>query len=219
MGAPVGPTGCEGSSDEKRGPWSAGASAAYFVAKLRFDGEENYQLSQSAVAASLGYQANSDLSFRLGLGAIIDGELQGEAQRHDVEPGWVGSISVANRWFGGDGGPFLTTTLSLAHSRSSTRSLETQTENQPVDLSAWDLRFGTLLGITLWERFSPYLAARIFGGPVSWTRGDESATGSDRNHYAVGGGAVASLPAGIALQVDGSFLGERSISGAATISF
>jgi hypothetical protein len=65
---------------------------------------------------------------------------------------------------------------------------------------------------------SPYLLARGFAGPVSWTLDGMDVTGQDKHHYQLGAGASLALPGNTMLQVDVSALGERSLSVAAALA-
>lgn len=206
--------------------WSAGLSYGYFVADLRFDGEANYTLTQHTLAASVGRQLGDAFSLNLSAGAILDGQLEGENSTHDVSPGWLVGAQLSRRWIGGNTrtpAPFLMTSLGLGFSMTKTeRSDLTQPPADSVTLTASDLRLGVMFGISMWDGFAPYLATRAFLGPVSWTRGGSSSVGSDRHHYTLGGGLAWNVTrgtGGISLLVDGSFLGERSVSGGTSISF
>ncbi|MEZ4230377.1 MAG: hypothetical protein R3B89_14485 [Polyangiaceae bacterium] len=211
---------------------------------MRFDGEANYTLTQQTLAVSVGRRLEEGFSFNLSGGAVVDGQLDGEGTSHDVNPGWFVSGQLARRWIGGNTrapAPFLTTTLGLGFSMTKTEqqpesfSTAAQPAADSVTLTASDLRLGVLLGISVWDGFAPYLATRAFLGPVNWTRRGESSVGSDRHHYTLGGGLAWNVTqgsensnsadgtskgtGGISLLVDGSFLGERSISGGLTVSF
>ena len=73
------------------------------------------------------------------------------------------------------------------------------------------IRFGVMAG----RRFgsvSPYLLARAFGGPVSWTLGGMDVTGGDTSKFQLGAGASVSTASGLSLLIDVSALGERSVS-------
>lgn len=89
----------------------------------------------------------------------------------------------------------------------------TQVEDVVGAYRALDFRFGTTVGKTLGGWFSPYGAARVFGGPVFWSERGETATGSDRFHVQLAFGAVAILPAGFDLFAEGAPLGEQGVFG------
>jgi hypothetical protein len=166
---------------------------------------------------SAGRRLGAGLSFRLSGGAILGGDFSGEGRSYDLEPGWTASLSGARQWFGEpDKTPFFTTVLSLSASRA--RIVEAASGDD-VAISATDLRLAVLFGYTFGGVFSPYLVGRAFGGPVGFRQDGRDRTGGDRHHYAVGLGASVTLAERIDLLVDGTFLGERSLSGGASLSF
>ena len=193
-----------------------GASYALSEAELRF-GEDDYELEQSVVAAFASRRFGERFTVQLTLGGILDGQLEGQGRRFDVEPGFLASLSGAYRFLGGPGEDlFGTATLSYGMSFASTT--EEVPDGQSVSLTASDARLGVLFGITLGDTVSPFLAARAFAGPVGWELDGESRTGSDRHHYAVGPGIVVNMHEQLDLTVDTSFVGERTIAAALALS-
>lgn len=85
--------------------------------------------------------------------------------------------------------------------------------------SAWDLRGGAMVGKTFAGHVVPYVAARVFGGPVFWHRAGASVTGSDRYHVTAGAGLTLRLPARLDVSLEAMPLGEQSASGAVTWRF
>ncbi|MCA9599213.1 MAG: hypothetical protein KC776_38145 [Myxococcales bacterium] len=191
--------------------WRVGAAYAFTQAELRFDGEQDYDLEQHAAVASLSRRFGERTTLQLAAGAVLAGELSGEGSSWDVLPGPVVSLSSAYRIIGGKGEvPFVTGTLAFGASFPRTRA---QSYDERSHFSAFDLRAGVLAGATLFEAWSPYAAARAFGGPVLWHSRGEDHTGSDRHHYAIGVGSSLSLGPRFALTAEAIFLGERSYSG------
>jgi hypothetical protein len=82
---------------------------------------------------------------------------------------------------------------------------------------AFDLRLGAIFGTTLWDAFSPYVLARVFGGPVFWRYAGQAVTGTDAYHYQLGAGFAVSLTRSLNLFAEGAPLGEQAI--AAGLSF
>jgi hypothetical protein len=153
---------------------------------------------------------------RAAAGAIVGGTLAVGGRSFDVEPGFVASAAVARRWTRDP--VFATGTLSAGVSFARTREQEAAGADS-VGLRAVDVRLGVLAGVTVAERFSPYLLARAFAGPVAWELDGEAIDGSDQHHYQLGLGASVALPARVTAQLDASLLGERSVSVAAAMSF
>jgi opacity protein-like surface antigen len=175
---------------------------------LRFDNDAEPSISQRMVVAAAGRQFARDWSLRLAAGAILGGTMSVLDQDHDVGTGWLATASASRRWlFGGR----LFASASFTIGVSSTTTTDPGT-GMDIDLSAGDARIGALFGVRLWDRFSPYLLGRYFGGPVNWTMGGQDTVGTDQYHYQVGAGASVQLPAGLSALVDASLLGERSLS-------
>jgi hypothetical protein len=156
---------------------------------------------------------------QLAVGAVADGELRGEGSVYDVEPGFLISVSAARRFLGDDL-PFLTVGFTYGMSFASTSELlPNGREGETASLSASDARMSLLFGYTVWDRWSPYLAARGFGGPVRWERAGEDRTGSDRHHYALGFGSSVALPEAFTLTFEATAVGERTLAWALTKGF
>jgi hypothetical protein len=187
-----------------------------FSSKLRFTGDQDFYVSEESVAASFGRRFGDVLSLRLVLGAVLDGEFERPQEHYDVRPGFLVAANVARRWFGGSGYDwFLTTSLTVGVSFAGTTSPSGAKEA----LTAQDSRIAVLLGHSFAKRWNPYIAARVFGGPVFWTLNGEKVTGSDRHHYAIGLGGSYSVGGGVDLMAEGAFFGEKSLSAGASISF
>jgi hypothetical protein len=224
VGAPAGPTGCEG-SDAQRGDeqdensarlWRAGAGFGVFDADLSFDGAANYELVQSVGAVSFGRMFDEGWALRASGGAIVGGTLEGEGHSYDVLPGFMANLTGSRQWLRRTRW-FFTTTLGITYSRARTRENAGSQETQTIEAS--DLRVGGMLGATLFDAWSPYAALRAFGGPVAWRQLGRDRTGSDRHHYAIGVGSSLALWRRLELVVDLAFLGERSLSGGFAIAF
>lgn len=175
---------------------------------LRFDGDRDHDISQTAVTASIGLARPSRFSMRAAIGAVLDGALEGEGRRYDIGPGFVITGSVAKQWVTGDW--FLTASFSMSVSRTTTR--ETVPGVSRVGLVAVDLARG---GITAGRTFgpvSPYLLARGFGGPVFWEIDGTSVGGTDTHHFQLGAGVSASTASGLSILLDVAALGEQAAS-------
>ena len=177
---------------------------------MRFADVAEPEVAQNLVVAAAGRRIADNWSVRLAAGAILDGTMVALGQTHDVAAGWLVNAVGTRRWlFGSQNRFFATASLSVGFSSTATRMRGT---NQDVGLQAGDLRVGGLAGVTLWNRFSPYLLARAFGGPVSWRLNGDDIIGSDQHHYQLGAGASIRLPAGMSALIDASLVGERSLS-------
>lgn len=166
---------------------------------------------------SFGRRFDKRVSLQLSAGALLGGHMSGEGYDYDVAPGWVVAVSGSYQLFGDPGRvPFLVATLTFG--TSGTHTTQRGGAGETTHLAATDLRVGAMFGYTFYNRVSPYAAVRAFGGPVAWHHAGLGYTGTDRHHYTLGGGLSVSLPLGLDLRVDGSAVGERSISAGVMLS-
>jgi hypothetical protein len=152
-------------------------------------------------------------SVRVAAGAILGGTIIHDQRTHDVSPGWLTTVSGSRQWrFGVAELWFASASVTLGMSRAKTQETTGGMEGESVSLGAADFRVGALAGLTLAERYSPYVLVRGFGGPVSWQLDGQDITGTDQHHYQLGAGMTVQLPFAATVLVDASFLGERSLS-------
>ncbi|GMV13821.1 MAG: hypothetical protein HS104_39775 [Polyangiaceae bacterium] len=150
-------------------------------------------------------------------GMIGGGDFDGEGRRYSVGTGWLAAATGGYRLLGGgDGELFGVVTLTMGFSRT---HVEHAASKEDEALSASDLRLGTELGVTLFERLRPFALARVFGGPVQFRRAGEARTGGDRHHYALGVGAGTDAGGGLDLRFEGALLGERAFVWSASWAF
>lgn len=86
----------------------------------------------------------------------------------------------------------------------------TRREEERGRYDAIDARFGASVGKTFGGWFAPYASVKLFGGPIFWTQGEETAVGSDQFHVQGSLGAVFVLPSTVDLFVEGSPGGEQA---------
>jgi len=200
------PETCDGS--EPLSPWRVGATAGWFDTDIVFD----YKVAMSAatVMAQAAYQASPRLVVALGLGAVVDGTMAGA----DIAPGPAGAASLS--WLAlleTERRPFALIGLSIAVSRASAVS----DDGEEHSLTSGDGRVGAMVGKTF-GAFTPYAAARAFGGPVLWTLAGEDQTGTDARHYTVGAGLSARPARRLDLSLELMPLGEKSATASATLA-
>lgn len=145
-------------------------------------------------------------------GGIVAGSIEGRPVHGGA------TVSGGASWlvlYEGERRPFvaLTASLGAAVMRAIADDGRTRT------FSPWDVRGGAMVGKTLFGHVVPYIAARVFGGPVFWHRGGDSVIGSDRYHVTAGLGVIARLPERLDLSLEAMPLGERSATGAITARF
>jgi hypothetical protein len=188
-----------------------GAALGAMRTRVRFDNDETFELTEQAVTAFAGYSSANGWSFRAAFGALLDGALEadGAAGTHDLSPGVVGALGAARQWKLGDGYWFITGSAGLSIAAAAT-STTGSTENPR--LVAGDARIGAIAGRTFAEMWSPYVLARAFGGPVSWSIAGTDVVGSDTRHFQLGAGLSVVTSLGLTVVVDVSVLGEQGAS-------
>jgi hypothetical protein len=181
-------------------------TAGYGRSYLAF-GDANVVLERLAVVGT------SDLflgkyTLTLGVGGVPTGTIHGR-QDASLGSGTLGSAALSWRVVDPDEvTPFVVLGATLA-------GLVATTEGDAGEVGTWravDFRFGATAGKTF-DWFTPYVAARVFGGPIFWTRGGETDVGGDRFHVQLALGAVAELPAGFDLFAEVAPIAEQGLFG------
>ena len=132
-------------------------------------------------------------------------------------PGWAAAAACSWRVVDGAASkPLVLLSLTLGASGASTRELH---RDETELYTAIDVRAGAVVGKTLFDALTPYLGARVFGGPIFWTFRGEDVLGTDQYHFQVAFGLAAALPGGIDVFAEGAPLGERAASLGAGATF
>lgn len=172
-----------------------------------FDGAERLQLEAMAVSASFEWRASARWTLAAAAGGIFYGRLISGSESFDFSGGIVGS--VAGNFVALEQGtywPFIMVAGSLAVSG---------VRAAPTAYVAIDARLTATVGFTFFERLTPYVVGRLFGGPVFWRR----QVGTDLYHYQVGAGLVVGLPYGFDLSAEVAPLGEQRVTAGIGYSF
>lgn len=228
MSAPVGPAGtiCKGDDDDEaaRPPVGrAGVAVGWSRASLVFD-EGDATVDHLAVVASMDFFTRGSTTYQLATGSFVTGTLttDDDGVERQMGPGWLVSGGATWRVVDPTEGAVPYVLLSLTFGATGTRTFADppDTRREPLRGSyvAIDARFGATVGKTFGDVVSPYAAVRAFGGPVFWTEGGETTSGTDRYHVQLAGG-VALLLAPIDLFVEGAPLGEVGVSGGVGAKF
>lgn len=182
----------------------------WFSSTLDIDGTR-YDTSQHMTTAGLTWEFADRWALRASFGGVLGGTLGRPGDRYILGPGVVGSVSGRYRVLHPKGPiPFVDASLSLSASWSQAARRDGIGGRAP-GLLATDVRFGATVGWSLWDVWTPYASVRAFGGPVVWEREGELVTGTDTHYYQVALGSALGWPGG-GVFVDGSFLGERSLT-------
>lgn len=187
-------------------------SYAFTSTTLLFGDGRRADLTRHAVFGALQFPltTSGSLSMQLGAGGIAGGELVHGSARDSIGPGFAAFTGIAGRVVDGRGAmPFvqLTATVSATHAITQTatpRGLESPR------FTAFDLRLGAIAGKTIADVFTPYVTARVFGGPIYWRFDGADVTGTDLYKYQLGGGlSLALFERKLDVFVEGIGLGER----------
>lgn len=186
-----------------------GLGVGSFNSTLRFDGDREVDVEMSTLSVSGAWLINDIWTVRAGLGVILDGELKPDiGNTHDLEPGWLASVGLEYRALIGKGKiPFID--LSVFLSGSWTKAVESITDNK-TSYSASDLRLGARAGWNVKGNTFPYVAVRLFGGPVDWELSGADVIGTDTNHYQIALGTAVQLGS-VSVYFEWAALGEQAL--------
>ncbi len=187
-----------------------GVGAGILDTTLRFDGGRRAEVEMTALSVSGAFPVAADWVARASVGVILDGFLQPQGDRqHDVEPGGLVAFGL-DRQVRPVAGVIPAVDLSISLSGSWAKSVAPVSQERSSYVAA-DLRLGARAVWRLGGKSYPYLAARVFGGPVNWQWDGEDVQGSDVHHVQVAlGTAVQWGTVGFHLEWAG--LGEQGAS-------
>lgn len=150
------------------------------------------------------------------VGMLVAGDLRHEGRTHIYRPGGAVAFSASREWLDDwRHHTFLTTSFSGS-------VLIAPTQDPAGDRGLYfasDVRAGIAFGRTFWNVVSPYVALRVFGGPIIWSRPDVFMTGHDPDHHVGALGAVFTLPRNLELSIDWGVSGARGLSGGLGVAF
>jgi hypothetical protein len=198
-----------GPGDDRPRAFRVGVDGGGARTTIRFTNGPEAGLQQASVVARLEWMVRPRVALFVGAGSVVAGTVRADGADHTLEPGWLATAGVA--WLALSETarrPFLSASAMLGYLAAHTRL----DDNSPdVPWRAADVRVGITVGKTF--RFArPYVAARAFGGPVSWHVGGQSMTGTDSHHYQLGAGIALDLPAYFDLSVEAAPLGEQGLA-------
>ena len=158
-----------------------------------------------------------NLTFRAGLGLILDGELKPDGGRKQtVESGGSAAMGLEYHAFAGKGlQPSIDLSMLLSASRAGIKDPDTDKKSTYF---ATDLRLGMVSSWNLNNRFYPFAAVRVFGGPVSWELEGDSVVGTDIYHYQVAMGSAIRLEK-INIYFEWAGMGEKVLSIGVSLSW
>ena len=153
-----------------------------FNSTIRFDDESEFDVRMSTISLSGSWLINNNLSARGGLGIIRDGSMKSPAKnKNDISPGGMVSVGIEYIFMHGEGFlPFIDFSSFLSMSFTKTQDVITK---KKTNYLASDLRLGSRAAWNINNNIFPYIAVRVFGGPVNWEIDDKGVIGSDVHHY------------------------------------
>ncbi len=184
---------------------------------LRFDDDREVDVEMTTVSLSGAWLMNDRWTIRAAVGALLDGSLQTNAHTtHDFETGGLAAIGLEYRARTGDGyAPFVDLSLFVSGLWTQTVAPDSDTK---TDYFASDARLGARAGWNVKGRTFPYVAARVFGGPVTWEMDSEDVDGTDIHHYQLALGTAAQVgPVGV--YVEWAPVGEQAVSAGLSTSW
>jgi hypothetical protein len=158
-------------------------------------------------------------TLEFGAGSLLAGFLDTAVGRATFQPGVLADVSLSHLVLASNGyaKPFILTSFALAGVWSRT------TGAVSADYLAFDFSFDVATGIVLKvgrQAISPFLAGRVFGGPVFWTYQNQNVIGSDAYHYSLGPGLAFSFEhSRVGLSFGGSVFGEKNAKAGVSVAF
>lgn len=212
--------GCERAGDgpeQKPKLWRAGAAWSRLDTDISVEGER-VDMLENVVAASLERTVGKGWVVGVSVGAIVQGSLELAARRFTIKPGVLLDVYAGHNWLKPNrANLFLATSLAASFGLAWTREDRPSAPRQ--SLIATDLRVDLSFGATLFKVWSPYVAARAFGGPIFWKLDAKTQIGSDPGHHTLALGSRFDLPCGVDLSLDWGFEGARTLSASLGVRF
>ena len=187
--------------------WAVGISGLYTSTRLRFSDRLYAEQVRYATLATLAYLPTSKLVLQAGVGAAFGGSLSLPNGEYQFSPGPVALVGADFRAFD-DGRYFLLLTSGLSLTTARTRASGDRSESY----RAFDLRLGAQFGLELARGVRPYVAGRVFGGPIFWRYEGEAVTGTDTHHYQLGAGLAVRVSKALNVFAEGMPLGEQALA-------
>jgi len=193
-----------------------GTSSLNSTLKFDDDAKTEVDVEMNSVSLSASWRLNDKWSLRGGVGIVLDGTLNPKnSNKFEVERGWMVSVGTEYlAYMGEDFKPTIDYSLFISTSASEIKDSITK---QKTDYNSYDLRLGGRASWNLDDKLFPYVAARLFGGPVYWELNGEDVLGQDIHHYQVAFGAAARFGT-VSVFTEWAGLGEKSLSAGISVS-
>jgi hypothetical protein len=197
-----------------------GVSYGYTSTILFFSDGLRAPTERHAVMASFEHPLPKHWTLELGAGSLVGGYLDTDVGRATFSPGVLAAVSLSHLVIQptGQARPFVLVSFALAGVWAQTR-LDSVTS----DYAAFDISAAIAAGASIKfarHAITPFLAGRVFGGPVFWTHEGQSVLGTDAYKYSLGPGLALSFDhARVGLSFGASLVGEKNLKAGMSVSF
>ena len=149
---------------------------------LRFDESDEVKIEMSTISLAGSWQLDEKWSIRTGLGLVYDGTLTPDnTPAFAVKSGGVVAVGLEYFYHRGEGySPSLDFSVFVS---ASSATIENPTTQNKTNYFSSDLRVGGRASWNINAKVFPYVAGRVFGGPVSWELDGIDVIGTDIHHY------------------------------------
>lgn len=185
---------------------------------LIFSDGSSFAVKKSSLVYATDFVFSDRFAAEIAAGALLEGSLRltdgkSTSPIRSLGPGWVGAASASWTVVKQDHYvPYVVLSGTFAATRTRTRAEPTSGVGSRGSYLGIDFRFGATLGETFWNVLSPYVAVRVFGGPVITTDADETLLGTDKYHVQPALGALVLLGHGVDFFAEGAPVLERGLT-------
>ncbi len=189
-----------------------GVSYGYTNSVLFFSDGLRASTERHAVMASFEHPMRGHWTLEIGAGSLLAGTLAGTT----FTPGVLAGFSLSHLVIQPHGyaQPFLLLSFAFAGVWAKAGGF---------DYVALDGSIAAASGVSLKlgpHAITPFLAGRLFGGPVFWTHLGSTVLGTDAYKYSLGPGVAVSIAKSrVGLSFGASLLGEKNVKGGLSVAF
>lgn len=197
-----------------------GVSYGYTSSVLFFSNNLRAPTERHALMASYEHPMKNHFTLEVGAGSLIAGFLDTPIGRASFSPGGLVDVSLSHLVIQprGYAQPFLLLSLTLAGVFAETSLSNLTTTYGALDFSA-AVAAGASIRIKT-HAVTPFIAGRLFGGPVFWTYKSQPTLGTDAYKYSLGPGLAVSIAhSRLSLSAGASLVGERNLKFGLSASF
>jgi hypothetical protein len=162
------------------------------------------------LTGGLSVRTSENYAVQLSVGSLVGSTIDPHDGVLGLRTGLVVSAAATWRMLEGyDEEPFVTVTAGMLYLRSASED--------GVAYRGTELSLGLAIGKSFAETVAPYLAVKVFGGPVRWRHDDpehgffDPLTGNDSDNLQAAVGVVAAISAGFDLQLEVAPFQGRSV--------